>query len=118
VVVPQLTHRQSTLRDEGEEAAEPPERAPGRRRRGRITDSTNTVYVGQLPAVSQSEFEGWLREKGLKTQMVSKTRARGFAFVRLVDAAEMNRTIEMLNGAEYCGCRIVCSAAKFRSPVA
>ena len=77
------------------------------------------LYVGNLPfQATEDDLRDWFANAGVTTNTVQIIRdkfsgnSRGFGFAEILDDAEGDRAIEMLNGKEFQGRALVVNEAR------
>jgi len=77
------------------------------------------LYVGNLPfQETEDDLRDWFANAGVTTSTVQVIRdkfsgnSRGFGFAEIVDDAEADRAVEMLNGKEFMGRALVVNEAR------
>jgi cold-inducible RNA-binding protein len=81
------------------------------------------LFVGNIPhACGESELRQWLEEQGHSVTFAQVIRdrvtghSRGFGFVELQDASDLQSTVEQLNGQRLSGRVLTVNAATPRTP--
>jgi RNA recognition motif-containing protein len=77
------------------------------------------LYVGNLPfQTTEDDLRDWFANAGITTNTVQIIRdkfsgnSRGFGFAEILDDAEGDRAVEMLNGKEFQGRALVVNEAR------
>lgn len=77
------------------------------------------LYVGNLPFQStEDDLRDWFANAGITTNSVQIIRdkfsgnSRGFGFAEILDDAEADRAVEMLNGKDFQGRALVVNEAR------
>ena len=77
------------------------------------------LYVGNLPfQATEDDLRDWFANAGVTTDNVQVIRdrfsgnSRGFGFAEILDDAEADRAIEMLNGKDFQGRALVVNEAR------
>ena len=81
------------------------------------------LFVGNIPhACGEAELRQWLEEQGHSVTFAQVIRdrvtghSRGFGFVELEDASDLQSTVEHLNGQRLSGRVLTVNAATPRTP--